>query len=210
MFKNWGLSIWKSFVNCRIGNWKLESQQGHTIAELMVVVTIIIVLSGISLYNYQIRKKSDILILETQKVAQAIRRAQNLALSPQVGGSNVNGFGVYIITTVAGGKITIFKDLNADYKYSSGESGESIEESIEVEELILNSQVKISKLESLSETWISDDTLNLLYIPPDPSVTIYNSSASTSASTAVISISLIDDSQTKKIKVNLTGLVEVQ
>lgn len=206
MFKNWGLSIWKSFVNCRIGNWKLESQQGHTIAELMVVVTIIIVLSGISLYNYQIRKKSDILILETQKVAQTIRRAQNLALSPQVGGSNVNGFGVYIITTVAGGKITIFKDLNADYKYSSGESGESIE----VEELILNSQVKISELESPSGTLIYDDTLNLLYIPPDPSVTIYNSSASTSASTAVISISLIDDSQTKKIKVNLTGLVEVQ
>ena len=203
MFKNWGLSIWKSFVNCRIGNWKLESQQGHTIAELMVVVTIIIVLSGISLYNYQIRKKSDILILETQKVAQTIRRAQNLALSPQVGGSNVNGFGVYIITTVAGGKITIFKDLNADYKYSSGES-------IEVEELILNSQVRISKLESPSGTWISDNTLNLLYIPPDPSVTIYNSSASTSASTAVISISLIDDSQTKKIKVNLTGLVEVE
>ena len=208
MFKNWGLSIWKSFVNCRIGNWKLESQQGHTIAELMVVVTIIIVLSGISLYNYQIRKKSDILILETQKVAQTIRRAQNLALSPQVGGSNVNGFGVYIITTVAGGKITIFKDLNADYKYSSGESGESIE----VEELILNSQVRISELELQwpDEIWPSDGTLNLLYIPPDPSVTIYNSSASTSASTAVISISLIDDSQTKKIKVNLTGLVEVQ
>ncbi len=185
-----------------------RASNGHTLIEILVVIAIATAMMGISMYNYYAHKKDEILITETQKIAQMLRRAQNLALSPQLGGEIVNGFGLNIPTTLAGGVITIFKDIGStpNYIYDGGVE--------KIEELNLNPNVMISVLQAPSingDNTISDETaFNILYIPPDPVVSIYNATVNTGESRAKIVVALTDGSKSRSIEFNLTGLVEVK
>lgn len=188
--------------------FRASRQNGYTLIEMIVVVALTATMVGISMYNYFAHKKDEILIIETQKVAQMLRRAQNLSLSPQLGGEIINGFGINVSTTSGGGTITLFKDIGSlpNYIYDGGDE--------KIEELNLDPNVKVSVLQAPlidgDNTTADETTLNVLYIPPDPIVSIYNATGSTSASKAKIIIALIDDSKLRSIEFNLTGLVEVK
>lgn len=188
--------------------FRASRQNGYTLIEMIVVVALTATMVGISMYNYFAHKKDEILIIETQKVAQMLRRAQNLSLSPQLGGEIINGFGINVSTTSGGGTITLFKDIGSlpNYIYDGGNE--------KIEELNLDPNVKVSVLQAPlidgDNTTADETTLNVLYIPPDPIVSIYNATGSTSASKAKIIIALIDDSKLRSIEFNLTGLVEVK
>lgn len=184
-----------------------SNQKGHTLAELLVVVAIISLLSGISIYNYKVNEKRDALILETQKVAQMIRRAQNLSLSPQI--SNVGrNYGVHFNRST--NTIILFgdndsADNNSDTIYDSGEK---------IDELILDSKTKIKSMFAPT----SDDPVNnrsfirIIFRPPDPITEIYNSENGMAKRVdTTITISLKDDdTKFKKIFVNQASLVEIQ
>lgn len=180
-------------------------QKGYTLIEMLVVVSIISILMGTTLYNYSRQSNDEVLLFEAQKLAQFLRRAQNLALSPQSGGLLANGFGVRV--SKATNSVFLFRDVGAppNYIYDPAEK---------IEELVLDSRIKVDSLQApgwgVSAT--ARSVINVLYIPPDPVLKIYTEPVlDTVASDAEITLALKSDINKKRIiKLNLVGLVEVQ
>lgn len=180
-----------------------SAENGYTIIEMLAVLAIVAVLSTVILTNYTKNRQSEILLNETYKISQLIRRAQNLALSPQYGGGVINGFGVYLLRNNS--NVILFANKDANNVYNSG-----VDEIKET--LILNSMVKIpansdpDKNGLNAPIGINRTSLNILYIPPDPEVKITGGSTD-----AKIRIEIVGDaSKFRTIEVNATGLVEVK
>lgn len=185
---------------------------GYTLIEMLAVIFIVSILSSLTIYNYSVHKKDEILLTETQKIAQLLRRAQSLALAPQqlsALGISRNGYGVRLATGI--NTVTLFADeyptgtSSYNFIYDGGTEN--------IENLILDSNVIVSVLQAPAGDGITtgETALNILYIPPDPVVTIYNGTSNTNATDALITIRLISDpTKVRKIKISSVGLVEVQ
>lgn len=181
-------------------------QKGYTLIEMMVVFSIIGILMGTTLYNYSRQSNDEVLLFEAQKLAQFLRRAQNLALSPQ--SSDVppaNGFGVRV--SKATNSIFLFSDKGVlpNYIYDPAEK---------IEELVLDPRISVGFIQApawgVSAT--NQSIINILYIPPDPVLKIYTEPAfDTGANNAEITLVLKSDiTKERKIGLNLVGLVEVK
>lgn len=182
--------------------FRIKSEKGYTLIEMLIVIAMVAILMGTTLYNYSRQRSSDVVLFETQKLAQYIRRAQNLALSPQLEGGPVNGFGIYISRAL--NTVTLFKDLNSNYLYDGG--------SEKIESFDLDQKVIMTGLQAPDTNPFPDESeLNILYIPPDPTLRIFNNSTDTGASIGKITIAFAaDTSKMRVINFNSVGLVEVQ
>ncbi len=180
-----------------------SAEYGYTLIEMLVVVFIISILMGTTLYNYSRQSNDEVLLFETQKLAQFLRRAQNLALSPQSGGSPANGFGVRVSKST--NSIFLFRDDGdvPNYIYDPAEK---------IEELILDPRISVGFIRAPAVAGQSRSVINILYIPPDPVLKIYEEpSMDTGANNAEITLVLKSDiTKQRVIKLNLVGLVEVQ
>lgn len=200
------LSLVAIFKRLTANRWSLiaspaaKRQEGYTFIEMLIVFAIVAMLSGMIMTNYVQHRKEEVLINETYKVAQLIRRAQNLALSPRdisdsvgtLAVADINSYGVYF--DVSSNKATLFaddKDSGNQFSYDAGQDRIS-------DELVLSKEVKIGSVDPAS--------LNISFEPPDPTTRITGE-----AITATIRVELIDDSSRfKTVEVNATGLVEVK
>lgn len=181
-------------------------QKGYTLIEMLVVVFVISILMGTTLYNYSRQSNDEVLLFEAQKLAQFLRRAQNLALSPQSSDAPLaNGFGVRVSKNT--NSVFLFRDEGAlpNYIYDPTEK---------IEELVLDPRISVGFIQApawgVSAT--NQSVINILYIPPDPVLKIYTEpSADTGANDAEITLVLKSDiTKERKIGLNLVGLVEVQ
>ena len=165
-------------------------KKGFTLVELMVVIAIIALISVIVFANYREGEKQFSLQRSVHKLAQDIRRAQNMAMAAKEysGCSTGYKYGYGIRLTTAGaetGHYILFADCNNNEDYDSGEMVEDIE---------FESGVEIKTL--------SGDPLRITFTPPDPTINIKPSDPA--------SIQLGTDSQTKTITVNNAGLIETE
>ncbi len=92
---------------------------GFTIVELLVVISIFLIISGVVLFNFNNFKNNASLQNVVQDVAINIRKAQGYALgfksSNNISSANTNGFGIYINGDFANGTsarmMTLFADM---------------------------------------------------------------------------------------------------
>lgn len=170
-------------------------KKGFTLAELLVVTFIIIFLSALIFPNYRAGEENFALQRSAQKLAQDIRKTQQMAMSAEKfkGGLDLVSFkGVYGIKfQTDSSNYTLFADLNND---------QSCEPEEEIENLSLEKKVKIS---SLSPSSPLNNTLIITFTPPDPQTNINPTSS-------LASIILTNNGQTKTIKVNKAGLIYVE
>ena len=162
-------------------------QKAFTLIELLVVTGIIILLSALVLPNYRTGESQLALQRSANKLAQDIRRAQEMAMSAKEfeGVVPPGGYGINFQTNLT--SYILFADLNNNKVFDSGEA---------IETLSLERGVKISNLSPASPLTIS-------FTPPDPTVNINPSN-----SLAIITLS--NNGQTKIIKVNKAGLNYVE
>ena len=162
-------------------------QKAFTLIELLVVTGIIILLSALVLPNYRTGESQLALQRSANKLAQDIRRAQEMAMSAKEfeGVVPPGGYGINFQTNLT--SYILFADLNNNKVFDSGEA---------IETLSLERGVKISNLSPASPLTIS-------FTPPDPTVNI-----NLSNSLAIITLS--NNGQTKIIKVNKAGLIYVE
>ena len=175
-------------------------KKGFSLAELLIAMAIVFILSLIIFPYYHTAQQQLSLQRSVNKLAQDIRRAQEMAMAAEdFGGSPPSGgYGIYLRSTVQESYV-LFADIDDDQKCNGcdSESGEFIER------ISFESGVEIQNLDN--------PFVNIIFKPPDPEVYLTNNGNQDLGSQTSIVICLIDDeSETKTIKVNKAGLIFVE
>lgn len=186
------------------------SHRGFTLVELLVSIFIIMLMSGIIFANYRGGRQEFALQRSANKLAQDIRRAQEMAMSAReiwddVQGKYVvpeGGYGVTVKTTPSPPTktYTLFGDANEVNNHSYG-AGDYFIEEIEVEKGVI--------IKSLQVSVGVKNKIHITFVPPDPKVYI-TPAGEPPTSWCKITLALEQDlEKTKTITVNKVGSIEI-
>lgn len=159
---------------------------GFTLIEILVSISIIIILSAAVLPNLRNNEKQYAQKRGIYKLEGDFRRAENLAMSTQEFGTEVplGGYGLYFNIAEKDHYI-LFADLNNDQQYDAF-IGELVED------------IKFEK--GVEIQGLSSSPLTITFLSPDPFINIRPV-----AQTAIIALN-----NSRKIKVNTAGLIEIE
>jgi prepilin-type N-terminal cleavage/methylation domain-containing protein len=167
-------------------------KKGFTLAEILVVLAIIFILTSISSPFYRMAQRQYTIENAAQKLAQDIRRVEEMAMAareqPRAPVNFQRGYGIRLQTNSS--SYILFADLNNNRNYDPGE---------EIEISSLGENVRITNLSPGSP-------LTIIFLPPDPQAII-----TPSTSLAKITLSLLGSSTFQRsIVVNALGLIYVE
>jgi len=164
--------------------------KGFTLIEMLVVITIIAILTTISIPFYQGSRKKMLLQNITNKLAQDIRKAQEMAMATKESQCGIpkGGYGVYFVENQK--KYILFADCDGNEKYDGG-----IEK---FKEINLEKGAQIYQL-------FPSSPLTITFSPPDPTTFI---NQTTTFQSAKIFIKI--DNKTSSVEVLSTGLIYVK
>lgn len=176
--------------------FRLKKDKGFTLVELLTVIAIISILSVLVLPNYRAGEKNLALQRSAQKLAQDIRRAQQMAMSAKEYQDKVPaGYGIYL--KQGDNYYLLYADTNPTQGNEKYDGGDEV-----VEEIYLEKRVYIKNVQPAS--------LSINFKPPDPETKISGSGGS-ETNLATITLSLeTEQTKEKKIKVNKAGLIYVE
>lgn len=176
----------------------MMKKKGFTLIELIVVLGIIVLLLAIILPNYKIGGQQFALQRSANKLAQDIRRTQEMAMSMEkynCGSKTLKGYGLYLspkYVSATNYLLTAICDTDAPT----------------VETLSFEKGVQIQDLAYYSGgQWQTDRTFLYFYFTaPDPVTTLM-----ADAEQIKMTLFLKDDPSRKKIiKLNKAGLIEIE
>jgi len=181
--------------------------KSFTLVESLVVIAIIVILSVIIIPNYYSTKQQLALQRSAFKLAQDIRKVQEMAMSAKEFEGEIpeGGYGIFLRLSVPTSYF-LFPDIDKSYSYSSED--DDILEQIEIETGII-----ISGFNDCSAACV-------VFTQPDPLITINNGlivgspPISCPSTIAVITLCIegtdcSDPTNTKTITVNKAGLVYI-
>jgi prepilin-type N-terminal cleavage/methylation domain-containing protein len=172
---------------------KHNSESGFTLVEMLTVLFIMATISGLVFANYRSGNQQFALENEAYRVAQDIRKVQEMAMSSKdVGGATPEGYGLYFEEDGLGYKIYADVSTPANGIYDATDTT--------IEEVSLSKYVYI-----LSST---PDELSINYTPPDPVTTLTGNTGV--AAQAIIVLGMEGTDLTRTIIVNRGGLVYVE
>jgi len=176
-------------------------KNGFTIMELLVVISIIAILSGIVLIDYRSSQQALALQRATNKLAQDIRRVQEMAMSArEFQGTVPDGYGAFLDIGWNTKKYRLYADTNGDNEFFN--PPDDIVETIDLENGIIIKEICLSSV----CTYFS---VSINFKPPDPAVNI-KFDTGPSGPEAIITLALETDlSKTKTISVNAVGRIEI-
>jgi len=169
---------------------------GFSIIELMVVISIIGIMSGLMFANYRQGERDTALEYAAQQMAQDIRQAQNLSLA---GPKDTYGYGIHIEKSES--EYFIYGDegiKNKTHQYNNID-----DEKVSPYSILLSPNIIINDITTNPTSTIAD----IFFAPPDP-VTYINGS-NISNGEAKIEICLVITNKCKTITVTTAGRVEV-
>jgi len=179
MFKNFTSALFKE-------------DKGFTLIELMVVMAIISIMTAVVLANYRGGNQQLALDRSANKLAQDIRRAQDMAMSPreECGGDPAfhGGYGIQLKGNEPS-RYLLLADCNDDKNLDSGDDEV-------LEQINFEPGVEIVALTS--------NNLRIIFSPPDP-ITVFMPSGYDN-----VSIELGISGYSKTIHVNEAGLIYVE
>jgi len=189
---------------------QFSNKKGFTIVELLVSISIIIILLLVAVVNYRTGRQRLALERSAYKLAQDIRRVQEMAMAaeectpppescPEEGGVPNGGYGIYF-EQITPESYIIYADsgsLPEQYRYN-GQVGE--EETMET--IDLEKEVEIQSVTPLKAS--------VNFIPPDPIVDLKDDAGFPHENITIIIRLKADPSKTKTIKVNEAGLIEIE
>lgn len=180
--------------------------RGFTIVEILMVMAIILILSTIILANYSAGQKELALQRAAHKLAQDIRRTQEMAMSSKDFGNpptpSKGGYGIYFNVNEPNHYI-LFADCDNDKSYDvdgsaftcfSAEQFTGYSEL--VEDISLEKSVKIGGISSGLSLYIT-------FVPPNPDADFYPD-----AQESIITLTTGDSH--KSVKINKAGLIEIE
>lgn len=180
----------------------VKMSKGFTIIEFLIVISIIGIFSAITFPNYRSTQQQLALQRSASKLAQDIRKVQEMAISakecpPSIcGGSEPiipPGYGIYL--KQGDSDYLLYADINpaaGNEKYNAGDAL--------VKTIPLEKGVKIND--------VSPASMSINFKPPDPKVRI--SGTGGNFAEAEITLGVKNTSFEKKVKVNKAGLIYVE
>jgi putative endonuclease len=190
----------------RLNLLPLKSGAGFTLTEILVVLFIISLLSALTFANYRQGGKQMALQRAASKLAQDIRRAQEMAIGAKEFGGSVprGGYGIQLKSHPAEWLeyYVLFADCNENSQYDASGSAPDCASATPANpypELV----EKIYFEKGITLQQVIPDPVRIIFVPPDPTVVI-NPAAATS------SVTIKNDGQTKVITINSAGLIEIQ
>jgi len=166
--------------------------KAFSVPEILVTIGVILILSGIILPRYSFFRHKFSLLRSAHKLAQDLRRAQEMATSTrELGGSIPPGYGIYLEEDDQS------YVLYADTYPLGGNEGYDKERDQIVETIELGSKIYIKDLSQVS--------LSLNFKGPDPITTI-----SSGTNSAIIVLGLEGGSEEEEVSINKVGLIYVE
>lgn len=187
----------------------VKMKNGFTLVEFLTVIAIIGILTAITIPNYQSAKKKLALQRSAYKLAQDIRRAQEMAMSARKlpGGVPKGGYGIYFELGSGAPNYDytakIYADTSSPNERRNPGGGEDIEN------ISLENEVYIYVF---SESF---NKVSINFKPPDPIIKIKYQLDGNELEMSEVSITLCikgtvcSGQNIKKIKVNKVGLIEL-
>jgi len=181
-------------------NFDKQNIEGFTLIELLVVGGIILLLSVIIFPNYREGEKQFALQRSAHKLAQDLRRAQEMAMSARESQKRTppevppGGYGIHL--TKNGEDYTLYSD-GGNKKY--GGTGDVDEEIINLEKGIY-----------IKETVPSSASFSINFMPPDPEINIVDAAGTDKNNVTIILALKADPAKTKGITVNKAGLIAIE
>jgi prepilin-type N-terminal cleavage/methylation domain-containing protein len=175
---------------------KHKNKAGFTLTELLTVAGLIAVLTAIFFVNYRNANQQFAVSRSAQKLAQDIRRAEEMSISAKdcCGGIVPPGYGVWL---EQGNSYYI---IYADTQPPSGNGFYSTSDTV-IETNQLESGVTIQSVGT------ANGKVGINFAPPSPTIKIkYQDSGEQSSTT----ITLAGGGTTKTVKVNNAGLINVE
>lgn len=171
------------------------NNKAFTLIEILAVISIIILLSGIVLVNYRVGERQFTLQRAAGKLASDIRRAQEMAMSAEElpgGGVPGGGYGVYFEKNTDNYKL--YADVSPpDFRYDAGDQV--------IETIYLEKGVEISLV------FPAKTSIN--FTPPDPTVNLKDSAGLDSDNVEITIALIADPSKTRTILVNKVGRIDI-
>lgn len=176
-------------------NFKLKfTQEGVTLIEMLVVLSIIAILSAVLFIGKSVEEAKIALQMAAYNLNQDFRELQEMAMGAgevDCGGDKTHRFGIQLKKSVADSYI-LFADCDNDHERDDSDQ--------DLKKVKLEKRVQICDL--------SEDTLNVVFVPPDPTVYINEESI---GQEGVVTLCLKDSpAQQKKVKINSVGRVEIE
>lgn len=182
---------------------KMKNKAAFSLAELLVSISIIAILTVLFLVNYrQANQRTDI-IMTSQIMVTDIRFAQanSLGLIKYDGDVPAGGWGVYFSSAEGeNDKYTIFADLNDNKIYDDGEARPDLGGRV----IILPRNIIIDEMITNTGSY---DRLDVTFLPPDPRTIIFGTSSENLEARIILREAVGDT--TKSIVINFAGLIEV-
>jgi len=188
-------------------NVKMLKCSGFTLIEVLVTIFIIGLMSGIIFANYRQGGQQFALQRSANKLAQDIRRAQQMAMlakeCQECGGGVPPGYGIILDKNWDNKKYRLYADTNGDNGFFT--PPDTI---IEPPYIELEKGVIIKDISLPPDTYSS---VSINFRPPDPEVTIkFNVGPPAQPETIIILALETDNNKIKTITVNKAGLIEIQ
>ena len=185
---------------------KTNPAKGTSVIELLVVIAIIFILAATVFLNYPEGKKEFNLRKSGHKLAQDLRRGEEMAMSARKkagicqspGATGITGYGLYFDETTATQYI-LFINCDANTAYDAGI--DDVIETVDLDDLGI-------KIKNLKKGINEPDTLTVVFKPPDP--TVYINNDDTSCVGEIIICRIDAETQTKTVKINDIGMIKIE
>lgn len=180
---------------CKI---KEKNNQGFTLLELIVSISIITMLIAIFLTNYSGTSRRTELIMASQKMVTDIRLAQNNTLGSVEYNNQIplGGWGVHFDISTNDEIYYIFADLDGNSQYDAGEADKDYGGRL----MHLPDNIYIENIDK-------GNVVDITFLPPDPEAIIYDGSPTSSDVT--LTLKETKNNSTKDLYINFFGLIEV-
>lgn len=188
----------------RVTHYALQSQNGMTLIELLVITSLVVILSGTLLFNYRSAQDQFALQRSASKLAQDIRRVKAMAMSaqefpPGTGDVPETGYGVVFDTNWDNKKYRLYADTVGNEFFQPAD--------LVVETITLEEGVYIKEMYIGSKDY---KKVSINFKPPDPEVKIKHSVGADEQEAKITLALKADPNETKTIRVNKLGLVTIE
>jgi len=193
---------------------KIKNERGITLVEVIVAISIITVFSLIVISDFPKIKRQFALSRATYKLAQDIRKTEDLGLSgvqvldEEGDPISTKGYGFYINLPNNPKQYLIYADTNTptDYRYTSGE--DYIVETINI--LEDEPGVFVKEIYDVDNPTVTNYWASINFSPPNPTIIITTDSGISETKLGIVLGLESDASATRTVFINSSGLVDVE